>query len=208
MFWFSCCCQRSLPSCCYPTKAGCKWEAMGPSSAASVSTRLFQFIPGEWAHGIGIALFIVIGISVAFGILSMIYRVMSKKDQAGDRPAFPLAALLPSFWFAVMDALSHRRFRQCEENEVPSNDPVYLRAWLVHGTIMWGFVAMLIATTVDYLFKPIGSPVPPWYSMRLLGLLGGLVCLYGLSIAITRRIAAKETPYDKSSSQTGFSCCC
>jgi nitrate reductase gamma subunit len=40
--------------------------------------------------------------------------------------------------------------------------------------------------------------------MRLLGLLGGLVCLYGLSIAIARRIAATETPYDKSSFSDWF----
>jgi ferredoxin len=185
-------------------KGGLQVGSNGAIFSGIGSTRLFQFIPGEWVHGIGIALFIVIGISLAFGVLSMIYRVMSKKDQAGERPAFPLAALLPSFWFAVMGALNHRRFRQCEENDVPSNEPVYLRAWFVHGTIMWGFLAMLIATTVDYLFKPIGSPVPPWYSMRLLGLLGGLVCLYGLSIAIARRIAAKETPYDKSSFSDWF----
>jgi nitrate reductase gamma subunit len=69
---------------------------------------------------------------------------------------------------------------------------------------MWGFIAMIIATTVDYLFKPIGSPVPPWYSMRLLGLVGGLVCLYGLTIAISRRISGKETPYDKSSFSDWF----
>jgi ferredoxin len=185
-------------------KGGLQMGSNGAIFSGIGSTRLFEFIPGEWVHGIGIALFSIIGISLFVGILSMIYRVMRKNDASGERPAFPLAALLSSIWFAATDAMNHRRFRQCEENEVPSNEPVYLRAWFVHGTIMWGFVAMLIATTVDYLFKPIGSPVPPWYSMRLLGLLGGLVCLYGLSIAIARRIAATETPYDKSSFSDWF----
>ncbi|MGC9292266.1 MAG: 4Fe-4S dicluster domain-containing protein [Acidobacteriaceae bacterium] len=168
------------------------------------STQLFHYIPGEWVHVIGIALFSVIGISLAFGVISMAYRVIGKKNQAGERPPCPLAALPAAIWFAVMDALNHRRFRQCEKEEAPSDQPVYLRPWFVHGAIMWGFLAMLVATTVDYLFKPIGSPVPPWYPMRILGTLGGLFCLYGLGIAISRRVSAKETPYDKSSFSDWF----
>lgn len=185
-------------------KGGLQMGSNGAIFSGIGSTRLFQFIPGEWVHSIGVALFAVIGASLAFGVFSMIYRVISKKNHAGERPAFPLAALLPSIWSAVTDALNHRRFRNCEQTTEPTNEPVYRRAWFVHGTIMWGFLAMLIATTVDFLFKPIGSPVPPWYSMRLLGLLGGLACLYGLTIAISRRIRAKETPYDKSSFSDWF----
>ncbi len=185
-------------------KGGLEMGSNGAIFSGIGSSRLFQFIPGEWVHSIGVALFVVIGASLAFGVFSMIYRVMSKKNHAGTRPAFPLAALLPSIWSAVTDALNHRHFRNCEQTTEPTNEPIYRRAWFVHGTIMWGFLAMLIATTVDFLFKPIGSPVPPWYSMRLLGLLGGLVCLYGLTIAISRRISAKETPYDKSSFSDWF----
>ncbi len=185
-------------------KGGLEMGSNGALFSGIGSTRLFQFIPGEWVHGIGIVLFSVIGISLVFGIFSMIYKVMSKKNPSGERPPFPLSALIPSIISAVMDALNHRRFRNCDETEQPTNEPVPLRAWFVHATIMWGFIAMLIATTVDYLFKPIGSPVPPWYSMRLLGLVGGLVCLYGLTIAISRRISGKETPYDKSSFSDWF----
>ncbi|MFP5231950.1 MAG: 4Fe-4S dicluster domain-containing protein [Acidobacteriota bacterium] len=163
------------------------------------STQLFRFIPGEWVHSIGIALFIVVGLALAFGFVSMTARVMGKKNQAGERRPFPISALIPSIYSAVMDALNHNRFRQCGEDEAPEAKPLHLRSWFIHGTIMWGFLAMLLATTLDYLFKPIGSPVPPWYPMRIMGLLGGLVCLYGLSIAIGRRISATETPYDKSS---------
>ncbi|MGB8478726.1 MAG: 4Fe-4S dicluster domain-containing protein [Acidobacteriaceae bacterium] len=164
------------------------------------STYLFQYIPGEWIHKIGIAVFAMIGASLAFGVLSMVYRMMNKKDHTGERLAFPIAALLPAIWFAVMEAINHHRFRQCEKHE----GSVYLHPWLVHGAIMWGFLAMLVATALDYLIKPIGSSVPPWYPMRILGTLGGLVCLYGLSVAITHRISAKETPYDKSSFSDWF----
>jgi nitrate reductase gamma subunit len=75
----------------------------------------------------------------------------------------------------------------------------YLRPWLVHATVMGGFLAMLLATTLDFMLKPIGSPVPPWYPMRILGLVGGLVCLYGLAIVLCRRAQGTQTPYTKSS---------
>jgi putative Mn2+ efflux pump MntP len=163
------------------------------------STQLFSFIPGEWVHSIGIALFIVVGLALVFGFFSMTSRVMRKTNQAGEHRPFPISALIPSIYSAVLDALNHQRFRQCGEDEAPETTPLLRRSWFVHAAIMWGFLAMLAATTLDYLIKPIGSPVPPWYPMRILGLLGGLVCLYGLSIAIGRRSSAKETPYDKSS---------
>ncbi len=179
-------------------KGGLQMGSNGALFSGYGSTQLFQFIPGEWVHRIGIALFIVIGLSLAFGVCSMLYRVMSKRNHSGERPPFPILAIIPSVWSAAMDALNHRRFRKCDDEE-PSTEPVHLRPWFVHGTIMWGFLAMMVATTLDYLVKPIGSPVAPWYPMRLLGLVGGVVCLYGLSIAIGRRISAKETPYNKSS---------
>ena len=58
---------------------------------------------------------------------------------------------------------------------------------------------MLAATTLDFLLKPIGSPVTPWYPMRVLGAIGGLVCLYGLAIMLGRRWRAEEVPWRKSS---------
>ncbi|MGO8717909.1 MAG: 4Fe-4S dicluster domain-containing protein [Acidobacteriaceae bacterium] len=183
---------------------GMQMGSNGASFSGLGSTHLFQFLAGEWVHAIGVALFVVIGASLAYGVFSMTYRVMNKKNNAGRRPAFPIAALLPALWFAVMDALNHRRFRKCEDEKGPGNEPVYLRPWFVHGAIVWGFLAMLIATTLDFLLKPIGSAVPPWYPMRILGTLGGLFCLYGLSIAISRRISAKETPYAKSSFSDWF----
>jgi nitrate reductase gamma subunit len=70
--------------------------------------------------------------------------------------------------------------------------------------VMGGFLAMLLATTLDFLLKPIGSPAPPWYPMRLLGAVGGIVCLYGLTIALGRRLSAAEVPWRKSAFSDWF----
>jgi ferredoxin/nitrate reductase gamma subunit len=162
---------------------------------------LFEFIPGEWVHKLGIVLFAVIGLSAAAGLASMVYRVVKQK-RATEQPAFSLAGVLPSVAFAIYESLAHRRFRPCETDQEVR--PAYLRPWFVHASIMGGFLAMLVATTLDYLFKPIGSMVPPWNPVRILGALGGVVCLYGISVAATRRLRGNEVPYNRSSSTDWF----
>ena len=160
---------------------------------------LFDFLPGKWIHDIGVALFTIVGLSAFFGIASMAVRFWRQCRDAGV--ALHLASLPGAVTSALGDALLHRRFRECDTGENNSNplQPWYLRPWLVHAAIMCGFLAMLLATTLDFMLKPIGSPVPPWYPMRILGGLGGIVCLYGLVIALFRRAQGKQAPYLKSS---------
>ena len=101
----------------------------------------------------------------------------------------------------------HRRFRECDSAEDSSErpiEPLHQRTWFIHATVMGGFLAMLLATTLDFLLKPIGSPAPPWYPMRLLGAIGGIVCLYGLAIALNRRLRATEVPWRKSAFSDWF----
>ncbi len=163
------------------------------------SLPLFHFLPGEWIHNIGVALFVVVGLSAFFGMASMTWRVWSQQRSGGT--SLRLATLPGAFYSAIAEALLHRRFQQCNEDAGATEhaaQPWYVRPWLVHASVMGGFVAMLIATTLDFLIKPIGSAVPPWYPMRILGTVGGLVCLYGLSIVLLRRAQGREHPYKKS----------
>jgi ferredoxin len=161
---------------------------------------LFDFLPGVWIHNIGVVLFTVVGLSAFFGIASMAVRYW--RQRRGEGVALSFAALPGAVYSALSDALLHRRFRECDtEAKQPdlAPQPWYLRPWLVHATVMGGFLAMLLATTLDFMLKPIGSPVPPWYPMRILGAVGGVVCLYGLAIVLFRRAQGKEIPYTKSS---------
>ena len=69
------------------------------------------------------------------------------------------------------------------------------KPWLTHAMILWGFLGLLAATTLDYLFKPIGSYVPLFGPVRLLGTLAGLICLYGLAVVVLRRWRHSATTY-------------
>jgi ferredoxin len=148
---------------------------------------LFEFIPGSWIHDIGVVLFVVIGAGAAVGLATMIALFWKERRREG----IPLrvGAIPGAVWSAIGEAITHRRFGQCDTGEstpAPPQPAWYLRRRVVHACVLGGFVAMLLATTLDYLLKPIGSPVPPWYPMRLLGATGGLVCLYGLAIMLFR----------------------
>ena len=161
---------------------------------------LFNFLPGEWIHDIGVALFVVVGLSATFGMLTMFLRFHS--ECLRKNVALRLSALPGAFVQALTDAFLHTRFQRCdaEERTPPSPaEPWYRRAWIVHACVMGGFAAMLLATTLDFLLKPIGSPVAPWYPMRILGASGGLVCLYGLAIMLGRRWRAQKVPWRNSS---------
>lgn len=173
---------------------------MSKMKTAGANLPLFDFLPGVWIHNIGVVLFAVVGLSAVSGIAAMAVRYWRQRRAEGVALSF--AALPVAVYSALSDALLHRRFRECDTEEKPSGitpQPWYLRPWLVHAAVMGGFLAMLLATSLDFLLKPIGSPVPPWYPMRILGAVGGAVCLYGLAIILFRRAQGKETPYSKSS---------
>jgi ferredoxin len=166
---------------------------------------LFDFLPGWWIHNIGVALFVVVGLSAAFGLISMFGRFWKERRREGS--ALRIGALPGAVVAALVDALLHRRFQECDSGEQTPPRAVeswYLRAWVVHASVMGGFLAMLLATTLDFLLKPIGSPAPAWYPMRLLGAAGGIVCLYGLSIIFLRRIRAAKAPWKTSAFSDWF----
>jgi ferredoxin/nitrate reductase gamma subunit len=153
------------------------------SAPAAAGLPFFTFVPGEWVHRIGIFLFAVVGLSLFSGLFAMVLRFWTERRREGV--PLRLAALPAAVVSAVVEALAHQRFRQCDhEDPSPAPQLWYRQPWVVHASVMGGFLAMLLATTLDYLLKPIGSPVPPWYPMRLLGAIGGLVCLFGLAIMI------------------------
>jgi quinone-modifying oxidoreductase, subunit QmoC len=175
------------------------------ANPAGPQAALFDFLPGWWIHNIGVALFVVVGLSAVFGLVSMLARFWKERRNEGLQ--LRIGALPGAVAAALTDALLHRRFQQCASEQQPPDKGAerwYLRAWVVHASVMGGFLAMLLATTLDFLLKPIGSPVSPLYPMRLMGAAGGLVCLYGLTIILLRRVRAAEVPWRKSAFSDWF----
>jgi len=151
------------------------------------------FVSAHLVHNIGIGIFVIVGLAAVGGIASMIYRFVKATPVKGKRG---LSAVVNAAIHAVRESLGQMRYQKCDADKI--EDPWYLRPWMVHATVLWGFLAMLIATTLDYLFRPIGLYVPIWNPVRILGSIGGLVCLYGLAIIFYRRLGKKEAPYKAS----------
>jgi nitrate reductase gamma subunit/ferredoxin len=171
---------------------------------ASESLMLFDFIPYEWIHTVGLIAMILIGIASVVAIFNMMSRI-AKVNNLSYKNFFTGTRMIWSraFWDSFMvQSLGQKRYR--EECESPENIGVwFLSKWFVHAATMWGFLGLLLATILNYLLdivglKATGTPVPIWYPIRMLGTLSGLLFVYGVSILIFRRLRAPDKAHSYS----------
>jgi quinone-modifying oxidoreductase, subunit QmoC len=168
------------------------------------SLKLFNFIPYEFIHTVGIVAMILVALASLLAIFNMISRMARANDitiksiTSGSRMNW-----LAAFWEAVgIQALWQKRYR--EECDVEENRKVwYLSKWFVHAATMWGFLGLLSATALDYLLdilglKPTGTAVPIWYPTRLLGTLAGLLFTYGVTVLLIKRWRAVDKAHSYS----------
>ncbi|MFN2126198.1 MAG: 4Fe-4S dicluster domain-containing protein, partial [Candidatus Promineifilaceae bacterium] len=173
-------------------------------SVSSQSLKLFDFIPFEWIHNVGLIVMIFIGLVSLVTIFNMMYRI-AKVNHLSYKNFFNGARMnwAKAFWDAVMvQSLGQKRYREdCEA--VENRGPWYLTKWFVHAATMWGFLGLLLATILNYVFdivglKPTGTAVPIWYPVRLLGTISGLLFVYGVSVLIYRRWKAPDKAHSYS----------
>jgi ferredoxin len=171
------------------------YSSHGPQS--TVSLKLFDFIPEHLIHWTGVAVFVVLGIAMLSGLVTMVRGVARQEGVRvhtllGDRAARrrSLAAVWSSFG---VDSLGMRRYRRdCNEAQ-EDEEPLYRRRWFAHALTVWGFLGLLAATLLDYGLSVIGvrktgAPEPIWYPVRLLGTIAGIALVYGVSILILNRL--------------------
>jgi ferredoxin len=165
----------------------------GNGSMALDTLRLFDFIPAELIHNLGVTVIAVVSVAGLAGAVNMVRRVSRANGFAPGTRFNWLSAL----WQSIgVEALGQRRYRQ--DCETPEQQPKwYLRKWFLHSSMMWGFLGLLGATILDYSLdllglKPTGTPVPLWYPIRLLGSLSGLLLTYGVTVALWRRTQNAE----------------
>jgi heterodisulfide reductase subunit C/quinone-modifying oxidoreductase subunit QmoC len=168
------------------------YTAHGPQDAGTLA--LFQFIPSELIHDLGIVVMVLVVLAGAAGIVRMARRVAHREGVGlrtvfGDRAAIARSAR--AAWSSIgRESLAQTRFR--EDCDADSVVPWYRRRWLIHALVMWGFLGLLAATVLDYGLEVIGvkatgTPVPIWYPVRLLGTFAGLALVYGSSVMIVER---------------------
>ena len=155
---------------------------------------LFEFIPEVYIQlaGLMVALFV--------GLVSLIGMVKMSKDLSkawrSENPTYKDSNTKINWWSAlwntiVGEVLGQKRYRtdECEQDQ---QAPWYLRKWAVHLAILYGFIGLFAATAFDFLLKPVGSSVPLYYPMRILGTLAGLLMMYGTTVVMVYRWTKRD----------------
>ena len=153
------------------------------------SLKLFDFIPYSVIHTTGIVLMVVVALFSLLGV-GLLARDIARRDSVTWSSLFGSKAAwkrtVKALWYALgIESLGQKRYREdCADDEPVV--PLYKRRWLVHATTIWGFLGLLLATTINYgmdVFglKPTGTWVPLWYPVRLLGTIAGVSLMYGVS---------------------------
>jgi ferredoxin/nitrate reductase gamma subunit len=164
---------------------------------------LFEFIPSEVIHNVGMIAGLVIVALALLGVVTMARQVAG----AADLPQAARLNWLGALWEAlVVEGLAQKRYRRdCET--YGDGKPRHLQKWFIHASMLWGFLGLFAATALDYLLellgiKATGTWMPIWHPIRLLGTVAGLFLIYGATMSIIKRLrkddesTAHSTPSD------------
>ncbi len=149
---------------------------------------LFGFLPFELIHDLGIVVLVLMGLVAVSSIVRLVLHLSKTLDPVGegdlpaDRGGFG-GRLVAAVRDVLDEMVGQKRFRACE---IEADQPLFLRPWFVHYTIMWGFIGLAVATAIDFIFKTPGVVVPLWYPSRILGSVAGLSMVYGSAVTIVR----------------------
>jgi ferredoxin len=144
---------------------------------------LFEFVPEVYIQIVGLAVLAIMVLAALAQMVKMT-RDISRVNNGTPHTRF-------NHWRAlrdtVLEVFNQKRYRHTDCEERPGT-PWCFRKWVVHATILYGFLGLLLATALDFLFKPVGLIVPLYYPTRLLGTSAGLLLMYGTSVALIRRL--------------------
>ena len=159
-----------------------------------ISRWIFDRMPYAVIHGIGIMVFVILGLTALLGAVDMLRHLF--KDFAP--PKKPVVAFFEALKKTVVELVGMRRFRDCDADETShwKDRPAFLKPWFVHLAIMWGFIGLLVTTVLDFIFKDPATQA--WLPTRILGTLSGLAMVYGATVAIIYRLRKVTTTYEKS----------
>ncbi len=167
------------------------------------TARMLDYIPYEVIHWSGIFVMTFVGVMSLITVVNLVWRLTHEPRAAGAPAAdespgpFPLSSAIAAFRLALSEVFGHESFRTCDDDG--EAQPLLLRPWFVHFSIMAGFFGLLAATTLDYAFKDPDVHVPIWAPIRLLGTLAGILFVYGTTTAIVRRFKQTDPSTERSS---------
>lgn len=159
------------------------------------SLELFTFVPYHVVHWLGIGVMALVVLSGLAGMVSMA-RGMARKEGVTLKSLVESAEArkrtVKALWFSIgIESIGQRRYRQDCLDDRPV-EPWYRRRWFIHAMTIWGFIGLLIATSLDYGLdvigvKETGTAIPIWYPSRAIGTIGGLMLMYGVTFFMVNR---------------------
>jgi len=159
------------------------------------SLALFDFVPSDVIHNMGIAVMAIMGVAALVGLFEMVRRVI--RGPVPGKAKVTAGKAAGAIWDVVAtESLAQSRFRK-DCADATETRPWYGQRWFIHFATMWGFLGLLGATMLDYGLellgvKATGTPVPIWYPVRLLGTLAGAALIYGTTVLIVRRLRKSD----------------
>ncbi|MDG7007421.1 MAG: 4Fe-4S dicluster domain-containing protein [Nitrososphaerota archaeon] len=162
-----------------------------PIPTGTGATNMFSFVPEGWIHYAGIAVGAAIGLAALAGVVRM-YRRVSEGLEGDGQKAPPLGTWLRQLVPTVFkESLLQSRSEECP-SEKTTKDRVTGR-WITHMMIFWGFVGLLLSTTLRYIVVPTNGAVVPLYEpVRLLGTVSGVLLTYGTLAMMVKRLRKSE----------------
>lgn len=160
-----------------------------------VSRWLFNWLPYEIIHNLGLIIFGFTGLMVAVGVFRMAKNIHSTMKMLDTKTKF-----ISSVMRVIGELFTMKRYQKCEDTEEEDaywhGKSFLVKPWFVHWSIMWGFIGLLIATTLNFAFKDPATDI--WLPTRLLGTVTGVLMMYGATLALWFRIKKVNKNYSSS----------
>jgi len=144
----------------------------------------------EAVHLTGVVLGILSGFILVAGMVRLVKRNLASSGGFSFLWKQKPKALIAAGTEVAQEVFTMKRHGECT-TEAQTAHPWYSTPRFIHGFILWGFLGLATATAVDYLLMYIlGTHI--FQPGRVIGTVSGLALLYGVSVAIWKRVVRKE----------------
>ncbi len=163
-----------------------------------VSRWIFQYLPYEIIHNMGIGAFILLGLSALAGVIVMILNYSKAKPDEIKAAKLSPSKIIEAIRKVLIEAGTMKRYQNCDtvESSFWREKSWLVKPWFVHWSIMWGFIGLLVATSLDFILKDPSTTI--WWPSRILGTIAGLLMIYGASLSIFYRMKKIARSYEDS----------
>lgn len=154
--------------------------AAGTIKAPEGPINYSEFFPHAWLNSFFGGLVLLVLIGLFFSLRSYV------KDLKNSSPGLFTGSISFGNWVQVFkEVMSHKKFNTCTSHKY--------RYWS-HLMVFWGFVILLFVTLMAILSVILWEyPIPLWNPIKILGNLGMILLLTGMTLMIIKRIFSKSS---------------